>query len=78
MFILNGLIPESWDWVGCMVTKSYVLSRGRPSFTWLQGPCSNHQIRVSGAEGLYLGWSVTLVMLTVPPSVAWKVRFTCW
>jgi hypothetical protein len=30
---------------------------------------------ISGPETPYLGLSVTLVMLTVPPSVAWNVLF---
>jgi hypothetical protein len=69
LFVLKGLISKSWDPLGRVVTKSYVLSRVKSG---LEGICRRLYIpetRVRG-DAPHFGCSVTFVMSTVPPSLA--------
>ena len=78
LFVLNRLIPGSWNSPNALVTKRYVFSRGVVADKPCEPALEIRNPPVFGREALYFGCSVTLVMLTVPPSVACIVRFTCW
>ena len=85
LFVLNKMISEFWNVSKKLVTKGYDVSRvdlrGKCRFGTPREPfaaAGRRCLRVCVRLGFYLGLKARLVRLTVPPSVAWNVRRTCW
>lgn len=70
LFVFSRLILGSWNLTKGLVTKSYVLSRADLPEGHLRHYTPSPPAVTSPSKRVYFGCRVTLVMLTVPPSVA--------